>query len=92
MSEETGVEGPEGMGFQLLKASVGSGGARLGRLSLPSRVPIQTPSYVAMTSRGTVPHLTTDNLERHTSFESAYMAFEDCTPSPMDLTPPFSPP
>lgn len=79
MSEQTGPDGPEAMGFQLLKTSVGGAGARLGRLSLPNRVPVQTPSYVAVTSRGTVPHLTTDNLERHTSIESAYMALEDCT-------------
>lgn len=79
MSEQTGAEGPEGMGFQLLKTSVGGSGARLGRLSLPNRIPVQTPSYVAVTSRGTVPHLTTDNLVKHTSIESAYLALEDCT-------------
>lgn len=79
MSEEAGAKGHDGMGFQVLKTSVGGGGARLGRLCLPNRVPVQTPAYVPVTSRGTIPHLTSDNLERHTSFESAYMALEDCT-------------
>lgn len=79
MSEEAGSGAPEGMRFQVLKTSIGGGGARLGRLCVPNRAPIQTPAYVPVTSRGTVPHLTSDNLEKHTSFESAYMALEDCT-------------
>ncbi|SPN99000.1 related to queuine-tRNA ribosyltransferase [Cephalotrichum gorgonifer] len=77
MVEETGANGPEGMGFQVLKSAVGSGGARLGKLCLPNRLPIQTPAYIAVTSRGTVPHLTADNLVKYTSFESAYLALED---------------
>lgn len=67
------------MGFQVLKSLVGSGvGPRLGSFRLPQRLPMQTPSFVGVTSRGTLPHLTPDIIMKHTSFESAYMALEDC--------------
>ncbi|KOS19765.1 Queuine tRNA-ribosyltransferase-like protein [Escovopsis weberi] len=40
--------------------------ARLGMLTLPNRKPIETPTYLAVTSRGSVPHLTPDNLQKCT--------------------------
>lgn len=51
---------------------------RIGRLSLPGRQPIQTPNFSAVGSRGTIPHITPDNLDKHTSTSSVYMALEDC--------------
>lgn len=53
--------------------------ARLGRLEVPNRKPIQTPSYTAFASRGVIPHVTPDNVTRYTKLDSAYMALEDCT-------------
>lgn len=65
--------------FELLGTSVAKGcAARLGRLSVPGRRPIETPNYTAVTSRGALPHLTPDNVKNHTYVESAYMALEDC--------------
>ena len=90
MSEEAAAQGAEGMGFQILKTAVGGGGARLGRLCLPNRAPVQTPAYVPVTSRGTIPHLTSDNVDRHTSFDAAFMALEDCMPPCSTLTIPLT--
>ncbi|PHH69431.1 hypothetical protein CDD82_7772 [Ophiocordyceps australis] len=52
-------------------------GPRLGRVAFPGRRAIDTPSFIAVTSRGAVPHLTPDNLAQHTSVGAAYMALED---------------
>lgn len=51
---------------------------RLGRLSLPNRHAIQTPHYLASTSRGVVPHLTPDTFERDTRISGVYVPLEDC--------------
>lgn len=65
--------------FELLGAVVADGcAARLGRLSIPGRKTIETPSYTAVTSRGAVPHLTPDNVKQYTNLGAAYMALEDC--------------
>lgn len=65
--------------FEVLGASIADGCvARVGRLSIPGRRPIDTPNYTAITSRGAIPHLTPDNVTRHTNLTSAYMALEDC--------------
>lgn len=53
-------------------------GPRLSTLALPGRRPIQTPNFVAITSRGVVPHITPDNLEKNTSINGVYVALEDC--------------
>ena len=55
-----------------------SSAARLGRLLLRGRKPVHTPHYVAITSRGVVPHLSHDTMQRHTGIVGAYMALEDC--------------
>ncbi|KAG5987400.1 hypothetical protein E4U43_005085, partial [Claviceps pusilla] len=65
--------------FKILGPSGAAAGcvARLGRLSIPGRRPIDTPNYTAITSRGVIPHLTPDNVTKHTNLTSAYMALED---------------
>ncbi|KAI5270895.1 tRNA-guanine transglycosylase [Aureobasidium subglaciale] len=50
---------------------------RTGVLSLPNRKPISTPHYLALASRGAIPHLTQDNVAKHTDICGAYMAAED---------------
>lgn len=69
----------EGMRFDILKAAAAGDGAaaRLGRLALPRRQAVDTPNYFAVTSRGTVPHLTPDTIAKYGSFSGAYMAMED---------------
>ncbi|KAF4996811.1 hypothetical protein FGRMN_4287 [Fusarium graminum] len=65
--------------FELLKPAVGeAGAARIGRLAFAGgRRTMQTPNFIAVASRGVVPHLTPDNVAKHTTFDAAYMAIED---------------
>lgn len=67
--------------FELLKPAVGDAGAsRIGRLVFAGgRRTMQTPNFIAVASRGVIPHLTPDNVAKHTTFDAAYMAIEDCT-------------
>ncbi|KAI5924128.1 tRNA-guanine transglycosylase family protein [Camillea tinctor] len=53
------------------------GAVRLGRLSLPNRNPVDTPNYFGLTSRGAVPHMTPDNISKHTEIGGVYIAIED---------------
>ncbi|KAI1500961.1 tRNA-guanine transglycosylase family protein [Biscogniauxia marginata] len=64
--------------FKTLKDPLVNGSAaRLGRLALPNRRPIDTPDYFGSTSRGAVPHMTPDNIVKHTEFCGVYIAIED---------------
>lgn len=64
--------------FRLLPSSAAAAGPRLGRL-VCRNVQIDTPAFIAPSSRGVVPHLTHDNLRDHTAIKAAYVALEDCT-------------
>ena len=52
--------------------------ARLGHLEQNGRMPVSTPHYIGVTSRGVVPHLTPDMMLDNTSIKGVYTAFEDC--------------
>lgn len=68
--------------FELITSAAADGSAaRLGKISLPGRKAIETPNFFAATSRGSVPHLTPDNLRRHTPVSGVYMALEECETS-----------
>lgn len=58
--------------------SIARCGARLGTLNIPGRKPLQTPGYIAITSRGAVPHLAQDVHESSTALKGIYTALEDC--------------
>lgn len=65
--------------FELISSAAADGSAaRLGKLSFPGKKVVETPNFFAVTSRGAIPHLTPDNLKRHTSINGMYMALEDC--------------
>lgn len=51
--------------------------ARIGSLNRRGQI-LETPNFLAITSRGVVPHLTPDVLTQHTQFEGVHMAIEDC--------------
>lgn len=53
-------------------------GPRVGQLLARGRPPIATPHYAPATSRGVVPHLSPDVLEKHTAISAVYMGLEDC--------------
>ena len=66
------------MSFQLLRPQSDNNGPRIGRLSFQGRRPIDTPHYVAVTSRGAVSHLSQDMARDNTSICAFYTAVEDC--------------
>ncbi|OAP61703.1 hypothetical protein AYL99_03906 [Fonsecaea erecta] len=63
--------------FVLEQASTPKCAARLGHLTLRGRNPISTPHYVVPTSRGVIPHLSQDNLQKHTNISAVYVPLED---------------
>ncbi|KAK4192943.1 putative queuine tRNA-ribosyltransferase [Podospora australis] len=81
------------MRFEVLKAAVNDGAtaaaaaaaaaaARLGRLAFPGRAPINTPNFLGVTSRGTLPHVTPDNVSQHLNIGGVYMSLEDFIEKP----------
>lgn len=68
---------PEEM-FSIIQHAADGLGPRLGRFQLHGRRVIQTPHYLGITSRGTIPHITQDTFRRDTNIEGVYMALEDC--------------
>lgn len=60
---------------------------RLGQLLARGRNPISTPHYAPPMSRGVIPHMSPDMLERHTAISAVYMGLEDCKSCPHDSNP-----
>ncbi len=52
--------------------------ARIGRLALPGRASLETPHYIAHTSRGLVPHLSQDSFRMRTGITAVYLGLEEC--------------
>ncbi|CRG87403.1 queuine tRNA-ribosyltransferase [Talaromyces islandicus] len=50
---------------------------RVGNFSIRGRKSIQTPHYVAITSRGAVSHLSPDVVQNHTNISSLHIGLED---------------
>ncbi|OAL38077.1 hypothetical protein AYO20_02529 [Fonsecaea nubica] len=63
--------------FVLQQTSIPECASRLGQLTLRGRHSISTPHYVVPTSRGVVPHLSQDNLQKHTNISAVYVPLED---------------
>lgn len=68
---------PEMLDFTLLKTT-GALAPRLGRLSLPGRKSLLTPTFIGNTSRGVVPHISQDNFAKAVDLSGVYVALEDC--------------
>ncbi|KAG0632987.1 tRNA-guanine(15) transglycosylase-like protein [Tuber brumale] len=77
-------------------ATIGGGNnssARIGRFTAASGgVSFDTPSFVAQTSRGAVPHLSGDNLRDHTDLRVVYVALEDFIEKPHPNVPVYNHP
>lgn len=69
---------PEMLAFTLKQAGSGGLGPRLGSLLRKGRAAIETPHYVATTSRGVVPHVSPDVLRNSTAVSAVYVPLEDC--------------
>ncbi len=52
--------------------------ARTGKLNLEGRKSIDTPNFLAISSRGAIPHITPDVLSEHTGIRGVHMPLEDC--------------
>jgi hypothetical protein len=65
--------------FTLAQLNPATTGPRLGQLLRAGQKAIETPHYVATTSRGVVPHISHDILRKHTEVSSIYLGLEDCT-------------
>lgn len=66
------------LSFTLTHVKPSWSGPRLGELLCGGRRAIKTPNYVATTSRGVIPHITHDTLQKHTAVSSIYLGLEDC--------------
>lgn len=53
-------------------------GPRIGRLRVEGRHELETPNFLALTSRGVVPHMTPDVVTATRDIKGVYMALEDC--------------
>jgi queuine tRNA-ribosyltransferase subunit QTRTD1 len=58
--------------------STAESNARTGKLALKGRKGIETPNFLAIASRGAVPHATPDVILEHTTIGGVHMALEDC--------------
>jgi queuine tRNA-ribosyltransferase len=69
----------KGLVFKILgHFDAGTTGPRLGRLAVKGHQELETPNFLAVGSRGVVPHLAPDVISAHTKFGGVHMALEDC--------------
>lgn len=82
MATQTPEQPPQALGkpltFDLRAYDSNDSGLRIGTLSVDGRRTIDTPHYVALSSRGTVPHLTQDMMRDNSAITGIYAALEDC--------------
>ncbi|KAF7520455.1 hypothetical protein G7054_g12755 [Neopestalotiopsis clavispora] len=71
------LDSTDEMVFNIAKAAADGVAARLGSLKLAKSAPLETPNFIDITSRGAIPHLTTDVMTKHVQVRGAYMAIED---------------
>ena len=64
--------------FKLESPDLCANNPRIGRLFFQNRMQIETPYYVAVSSRGAVPHLSQDMVRDNTRINAMYTALEDC--------------
>jgi queuine tRNA-ribosyltransferase subunit QTRTD1 len=55
-------------------------GPRLGQLTVQGRSKLETPNFLAVSSRGVVPHMTPDVIAANSLIGGVHMALEDCKP------------
>ncbi|KAI9723002.1 MAG: hypothetical protein M1812_001451 [Candelaria pacifica] len=77
------------LSFQCLRSPAKNGlGPRLGRLSLGGSTRMETPHYLALTSRGAIPHLSPDLMREHANIHGVHVAIEDFIERAPQATPP----
>lgn len=82
MATQTPEQPPQAFGkpltFDLRAYDSTDSGLRIGTLSFDGRRTINTPHYVALSTRGTVPHLSQDMMRDNSAIIGIYAALEDC--------------
>ncbi|AEO56113.1 hypothetical protein MYCTH_2300653 [Thermothelomyces thermophilus ATCC 42464] len=87
MTADTQSPDSAAMRFDILKGALKDGvAARVGRLAFAGRLPMDTPNFIGITSRGALPHLTPDNVSKHLQTVGAYMALEDFIERPQQYS------
>lgn len=70
---------PTRLEFQILTTlDHSTSGPRLGRLTVEGRKDMETPDFLAITSRGVIPHMTPDVIAAHARLSGVHFALEDC--------------
>ena len=64
--------------FHVTAPTAREDGVRLGTLIMQGRIEIRTPHYLALSSRGAVPHVSQDLMREDTALKGIYTALEDC--------------
>ncbi|APA05934.1 hypothetical protein sscle_01g007040 [Sclerotinia sclerotiorum 1980 UF-70] len=66
------------LGFQILSTlDHNTSGPRLGRITVEGRKDLETPDFLAITSRGVIPHMTPDVIAAHARLPGVHFALED---------------
>lgn len=74
----TGATSTRPLSFNLEEAIAEGSEARVGTISVHRRSPIQSPHYLALSSRGAVPHVSQDMMRDNTALMGVYVGLEDC--------------
>lgn len=77
MDPETST--PNEMTFNVLGTPSPVLAPRVGKLAIAGRKSLSTPHYIPLTSRGAVPHIAHDLVQKETAINSLYVGLEDCT-------------
>jgi queuine tRNA-ribosyltransferase subunit QTRTD1 len=73
------IEEIKSLSFEVLgDGDLNTAGPRLGRLSVKDRKDLETPNFVAVSSRGVVPHITPDVIMASSQIGGVHLALEDC--------------
>ena len=73
------IMAPRSQSFEVLLPGLGeSNSQRLGLLRTIKRNDIETPNLLALSSKGSVPHLTPDIFQTETAIQAIHAGFEDC--------------
>lgn len=79
ISPKMASRGDRKVAFEVLsKADVDESRPRLGRLSVKGRQDLETPGFLAVSSRGVIPHISPDVISSQTQIGGVHLALEDC--------------
>lgn len=77
-SNDTTALPGEMLNFVLRQGEFTKAGLRLGQLTLQGRTALSTPTFIASTSRGVIPHVSQDVMSKLTKIPAVYLGLEDC--------------